>query len=181
MPKLTPVVNKTKKNVQIKKFVKNYVENGGNGTQAMLATRPMNAVSAARAASRWLQRGEVRQAIAEALEKQNIDPDWIMSKRKQIINKGLEQLESGYVPYIKDEAGNTVAQTVQVTPGDVHKHLDGIESLMMAVGGIDKSDNSSNKHLHLHLNAENVGEIIAQRNQSKSFFDEILGEKTEAP
>lgn len=71
-------------------FISNYLENGGNGTQAALgAYRTLNLETAHSIASENLRKPAVMRAIEAAVEKAGLTDDQIASKLAKAINSGL--------------------------------------------------------------------------------------------
>ncbi len=152
---------------QLTKFVGNFIENGGNATQAALATRPSGYNTARSLGYRLMKRDDVKALIAQTLDEMKIDYKYVLGSHKQFVDKGIKQLN-----------GEKKDNEPFVSPSDAYKHLQGIYTVMSVLGEKDGNEVSQgSKHLHLHLDSSNVSEIIKQRNASKTFFDDILGTK----
>lgn len=165
IPRSKPVL-KSRGKVLVKKFAKEFVRNGGVGVQALLSAKPMSYDSARTTSARLLKREDVQQEIMKALEATDLDYEYVLGIRKQFVDKGTSQLN-----------GNKADNEPFVSPADVSKHLQGIENVLLRVGELAPNNSPGSKHLHLHLETEDVGEIIKQRNTSASFFNDILGTK----
>ncbi len=147
--------------INIKKFASAFVANGGNGTEAMLATKPMKRDSAKVRASVLLKSPDVKAEIAEALKKHRITYDYILDTQKRVVETGIQQL------------GN-----MKVSPSDINVHLLG---MMRIIEKTESKGNSSSKHLHLHLENVDYTDLIRQREQHSTFFNEILESEVVPP
>jgi phage terminase small subunit len=87
-------VKKRRLTIKQQKFVKEYVRNDGNGTQAALATYNTNDENTAHAiASENLQKPTIREKVDEALVKLQITPEWVLNNHKTIAEYGIEREE----------------------------------------------------------------------------------------
>lgn len=150
--------------VAVKKFAQAYVENDGNGTQAVLTIKDMSAKVASVTSSRLLKREDVQLEIQKALEANGIGYDYVLKTRKKYVDTGVHQLEHGV---------NRDEDDVIVTPSDVSKHLQGIENVLEKVG-VRGNSTSSNNHLHLHLEGKTHQEILSKRHETAEWFNDIL-------
>lgn len=82
-----------KLSVKQKKFIKEYVSNDGNGTQAALKAYDTDNPEVANAiAVENLQKPLVRDAIEKALVKLELTPEWVLSKHKWIVENRLDEV-----------------------------------------------------------------------------------------
>lgn len=158
--KLPAIGDKTSKKILTKKFVKSYLENGGNATQAILATKPMKYDSAKALGFRWVKRPEVQRMIAEALEKEEIDYQYMLSARKRVVEAGLNQLDG-----IKRD------NEPFVSPSDINQHLRGIHEIIRDLG--TEGESGTNNHLHLHLENNTPKELLTRRHEIGNWFNGI--------
>lgn len=174
-PAISPKSPKTRVTTKVKKFAKSYIKHGGNATQAAMEIQPYTYDSARQVGSKMMKRQDVQEAIREALEENEITIGWLMSQRKKLIQKGIEQVDNGFDQYQRDEKGNPIKKNVEISPKDIHSHLQGIEKMIEVLGGNNSSDNSNaSKHLHLHLEQKTMREIVDKRNELNSWFSGIL-------
>jgi hypothetical protein len=156
---------KMKQKVIITKFADSFVKNGGNATQAIMEARPDLTYNSARTTgARILKYDDVQLAIQQALEKNNIDYDYILNARKQFVDVGLKQLN-----------GQKEEKEPFVSPNDVSRHLQGIENIVERIGERGGRDgNGASQHLHLHLENKTPKEILTKRHELNSWFDNVL-------
>lgn len=150
----------TSKKVITKRFVNAYLKNGGNATQAILAAKPMKYDSAKALGFRWVKRPEVQRMIAEALEKEEIDYQYMLSARKRVVEAGLNQLDG-----IKRD------NEPFVSPSDINQHLRGIHEIIRDLG--TEGESSPNNHLHLHLENNTPKELLTRRHELGSWFNDL--------
>ncbi|HZS47239.1 MAG TPA: terminase small subunit [Blastocatellia bacterium] len=74
--------------IKQQKFVKEYIENDGNGTKAALAVYETSEPTVANAiATENLQKPSIREKIDEALASLEITPNWVLNRHKTIAEK----------------------------------------------------------------------------------------------
>jgi len=151
------ITHETKK----KKFVKAFLENGGNATQAALAMQPLTYDSARQAGSAMLKRPDVVEAIRSALEDLKIDYHYVLSARRSFVDRGLAQLH-----------GYKTDTEPFVSPSDTHKHLQGIETILERIEG--RKETSSNLHLHLDLSNLSHKELLQKHTEASRWFSSII-------
>jgi hypothetical protein len=155
MPKQSPAYQKV--NPRERKFVKEYVKHGNLGEAVKESYNPKTKQSASSMGSQIIKRPRVQRAIIEAMQEQNITPDWLLSKKKTLINQGMRQLPNQ-----------------RVSPETLNKTLDSMFKLY-ATAGVSIQHNSQ---LHLHLHEKTRGEVLAKRNEYSDYFNEILDGET---
>jgi hypothetical protein len=162
------MVGKHTSQVQVAKFARAFVKNGGNATQAALETKPVKYNSARQLGHHLLKREDVKQAIIQALADTGIDYKYVLSAHKQFIDKGLKQLN-----------GKRTETEPFISPSDTNKHLQGVFNVMRVLEGDGKTpDSNASQHVHLHLENATVKEVIHKRNELSGWFNGILdGEK----
>jgi phage terminase small subunit len=165
--------------VIVKKFASEFVKSGGNATQAALATKPNKYATARMMGYKLMKRDDVKEAINEAMASQEITIEWLLTQRKQLIEKGMDQVNNGFIPYKLDKDGKKITNNVEISPSDIDKNLQGIERMISILGGSNSNDvPNASSHIHLHLEQATVSEVIAKRNELSGWFGEILeGEK----
>lgn len=138
---------------QEKRFVKEYIKTG-NAKQSALEAFNVKESSAGQVAHQKLKQDHIQVMIKEAMAAENLDPQWVIKQRKQIIEKGMKELDS-----------------VKIAPSDIEKNLTGLEKLMLLNG--NKGENS-NSHQHLHLHGSLTRqEVLDKRQEVSSFFEDI--------
>lgn len=147
--------------INVKKFAREYVRNGGNGTKAVQAIKPIKYDSARTRAKDLMKRDDVRAEIELALQENQINYDFILSTRKRIIAAGAERI-----------------QDMKITPNDLHIHLQGLEKIMER---LDKKPDAKRSSLHLHVDNLSYTDAIKERESySRMFGDIIDGEAVQA-
>lgn len=174
-------VSKLSKEVEVKKFAKAFIENGGNATQAAMEVRGLKYDSARTVGMRLSRREDIKAEIRRALQEQKIDMNWLLAQRKKIITKGQEQLDNGYIPIKTDSNGQPIGENVKITPSDVHQHLQGIEKMIGMLGQDEVNTDSNTSHYHLHLENKTVKEVLQERKKHSDWFTQIIdGEKIDS-
>lgn len=161
--------NKISAEVKKSKFVKAFIENGGNATQAYLSAVPVAYNTAGSNGRLYLQKEDIQQAIIEACQNNGIDYDYLLKTRKLFVDAGASELAK----QMSDESG---LYRPRISSSDTAKHLDGINRVLDRVGGEGLTNDSSRgqKHLHLHLETKTPGEILQKRQELNDYFTDIL-------
>jgi hypothetical protein len=162
IPSTPQLISKERRTIERKKFVKAFIEHGGNATRAAQEVRPVKYESARTLGMRLMRREDIKREIAEALEEHGISMGYVLNVRRKFVDVGVRQLE-----------GKKGANEPWVSPKDVNSHLQGIEGIMKRLEE-DGGKNPSHVGLHLHLDSKSVPEVIAKRNELSSWFNEIL-------
>lgn len=161
--------HKDKRRIEAKKFAHAFIKHAGNATKAAQDMKELTYDSARTVGMRTLRRADVQEEIRRALEKTDINLEYVLDARKQFVDAGLRQL--------KGEKGEKESK---VSSKDVHNHLQGIEQ---TISRLDKKDSAKpgggNSHVHLHLESQSIPEIIQKRNELGSWFTGILDGNTE--
>lgn len=156
-----PAKNRWGEAVVRKKFIKEFINNGGNLTQATLATYPMKYDSASVRGVQLMKRQDYQEELMKALTSLEVDIQYIISRRKEFIEAGIKQLREGR------DLGD-----VKVSPKDVDSHLSALEKLW------DKASKSTqtntNQHIHLHLKNKTTTEVLQTRNELQDWFQNVL-------
>ena len=141
---------KRKLTIKQRKFIKAYIKNGGNGTQAALeafnTTKPNVAGSMA---VETLQNPNVQDGLAVALETLGISDEELAKDTYTIVKAGIDN---------KDKA----------TPAD---SLRGIETLLKLKGHLNRETGS--KTIHLEYNNLTKGELLKERKRLKEFWEGV--------
>lgn len=129
-----------------KSFVKEYVKNGGNGTQAALTAFNTKKKNAQGTAWKVLQRPHITEAIEEVLNRKGLTLDDLSRYAKQVITKGISEgnpsfaaasnmIQFGYklhnvIPANKSVVAKlTIKQDLQAkTPEELTKMLEKIQA-----------------------------------------------------
>lgn len=149
--------------VEEKKFVDAYVANGGNATEAIIATgKKIKRASSARRGSDLLKRKDIQLQIQDALEATGIDYKYVLDARKEVVQQGRNHLK-----------GKRKDRELLVTPKDIHSHLMGIETVLGRIGESGLNTNKS-QHLHLHLEEKSQKELLEKRQELSSWFTDVI-------
>ena len=144
-----------------KRFVTEYLKNGGNATRAVQKVNKNLTYDSARTiAVRLMKRDDVQLAIQWALEETSIDYKYVLQSRKKFVDVGINQLEEG-----------RKENELFVSPKDVHSHLLGIEGILGRLGeGASQSPGGS---LHIHIDASDHQGLLEKRRELMGFFTGI--------
>jgi len=133
-----------------RKFIKAYIKNNGNGTQAALeAYNTTKPTVAGPMAVETLKNPNVQDGLAVALETLGISDEELAKDTYTIVKAGIDN---------KDKA----------TPAD---SLRGIETLLKLKGHLRQGTDS--KTLHLEYNAMSKTELLKERKKLKGFWEGI--------
>jgi hypothetical protein len=157
MAKLSPVMQKV--NIKQRKFVREYVKTGNITQSAFEAYNHKTRNSAASHGSQLLKGENIQRAILEAMDNSEMSPEWILAKKKKLINKGMQDLEDS-----------------KVSPEVLNKSLDGLLKLYDSAGG---GGLNTNKTLHLHQHYSNMtrDEVLKARQVNSQWFNDIIDDK----
>lgn len=154
-------ITPTQRAIENKKFVKAYLEHGGNATQAALQMKPYTYHSARQKGTQMLRRPEVLEAIREALEDLHIDYRYVLKSRKGFVDTAVRQLQG-----MKND------KEPFVSPSDAHKHLQGIETILERTECRDFT--SSNLHVHIDLSNLSHKELLQKHQEASQWFSSII-------
>lgn len=144
-------------NPRDKVFVKEFVRTGSPkaaAREAYSATVKPNGWSVT--ADRKLKQKHIQEMIFKAMKEKNITPEWVIDKRQQLVNKGMEML----------------GDMTKVQPSDIHQNLKVLEQLMGMYGEKTNGQNG-NLHKHIHLHDKPRDEVIKKRQELVDYFDAI--------
>lgn len=117
--------------IHAKRFAEEYIKNGGDATNAVLAIKTMKKNSALVRGKRLMERKEIRSEIEKAMNKHHIDFTYTMGIRKKVINKGILGIDN-----------------MRVSAGDVHNYLTGMEKVLLSLDNRNQpNDKSSNVYI----------------------------------
>jgi len=148
------------RNVNIRKFAQEFVANGGNGTQAVMKAKPMKYDSARTRAKDLIRRPDVQAEIKAAMDKLDLNYEYVLRARQMVIDRGIKDLADG---------------KVKVSVADLHSHLQGVETIFTR---LEKHNIQDHSDIHLHVKNLNFSEAIKQRQSYTDYFNDVIDGET---